>query len=174
MPRNKVKKYFDLVEIWAWCEICEDMVNLKVEKSEINKGLRTGMYTKEYKHSNPYPDPEDLDDISDEEHTIYVYIDENYDVTGVKSFFGDTVSMDDLKASEPGGEVKIPIVVKELPETAVQLGMLTMDQFKLLKVCDGMSTVEEVADIVQKPVEEVEEMLDDLRDKNLVKVIKRA
>ncbi|TXT59401.1 MAG: hypothetical protein BAJALOKI2v1_210001 [Promethearchaeota archaeon] len=174
MPENKVKKYFDLVEVWAWCDICEDMVNLKVDKSEINKGLKTGIYTKEHKHSNQYPDTEDLDDVSDQEHTIYVYIDENYDVAGVKSFFGDAPSMDDFEAAEPGGEVRIPVVVKELPATAVQLGMLTSEQFKLLKVCDGMSTVEEVADIVGKSVEEVDKMLNTLRDKNLVKVIKRA
>ena len=55
MPENKVKKYFTLVEAWAWCTICQDMINLSVDKKEIINGLQTGIYTKEWKHANPHP-----------------------------------------------------------------------------------------------------------------------
>jgi len=57
---------------------------------------------------------------------------------------------------------------------SVQLGMISMDEFKLLKVCDGMNSVEQCAEITQKSVDKVEEMLDKLRKKGLVKVIKRT
>ncbi|MEJ2276405.1 MAG: hypothetical protein P8Y70_01460 [Candidatus Lokiarchaeota archaeon] len=119
-PQNKVKKYFSLVEIWAWCDICREMVNLKVDKNEVKNNLELGIYTKEHTHKNPYPDPDDPDDPSVNEHTIYVYINDDYDVTGVKSFYGETMSMDELKAEEPGGEVKIPIIVKDVDETSVK------------------------------------------------------
>jgi len=176
MPENKVRKYFSLIEAWAWCEICEDMVALRLDKKEITSGLKMGIYTKEHKHINLYPDLEDPDDLSGQEHTVFVYINDNYDVTGVKSFFGDSPAMSDVgaKAVEAGGEVRIPIVVKEVPEMSVHLGMLTMEEYKVLKVCDGMNTVEQCAEIAQKPIEEVEEMMGRLRKKGLIKVIKRS
>ncbi len=176
MPENKVKKYFNLIECWAWCDICSDMVNIRVDKKEIADGLKMGLYTKEHKHINPHPDLEDTDDVSGQEHTVYVYINEDFDVTGVKSFFGDAPSITEVgvKTIEEEGEVRIPIVVKEIQPMSVQLGMLTLDEFKLLKACDGMNSLEECAQIAQKPVNDVEDMLDNLRDKGLVKIIKRT
>lgn len=175
MPENKVKKYFSLIECWAWCDICDDMVSLRVDKKEIINGLQTGIYTKEFKHRNPHPDEDDPEDQSGQEHTIYVYINDSYDVTGVKSFFGDSPSMDEIEASvTTGGEVRIPVVVKEIPEMSVHLGMLTPEEYKILKICDGMNSLEQVADIAQKPVADLEKMMDKLRNKGLVKVIKRA
>ena len=151
------------------------MVALNIDKKEIINGLQTGIYTKEWKHSNPHPDPEDPDDRSAEEHTIYVYVNDNYDVTGVKAFFGDAPSMDEMEQSvAPGGELRIPIVVKEIPEMSVHLGMLTQEEYVVLKICDGMNTIEQVADIAKKSLEEIEAMMSKLRDKGLVKVIKRS
>ena len=40
MPENKVTKYFSLIEAWAWCEICSEMVNIRVNKDEIKSGLK--------------------------------------------------------------------------------------------------------------------------------------
>ena len=177
MPENKVKKYFRLVECWAWCDICDDMVALNVDKKEIINGLQTGIYTKEWKHQNLNPDPEDPDDNSGDEHTIYVYINDKYDITGVKSFFGDSPSMESLEeaaAAAGSEEVRIPIVVKEIPEMSVHLGMLTPEEYKVLKICDGMNTIEQVASIAQKSVEDIDTMMDKLRNKGLVKVIKRT
>ncbi|MFX1428180.1 MAG: hypothetical protein ACFFBE_17130, partial [Promethearchaeota archaeon] len=167
MPENKVRKYFQLIEAWAWCDICEDMISLNIDKKEIISGLEMGIYTKEYKHANPNPDLEDPDDLSGQEHTIYVYINDNYDITGVKSFFGESPSTEEIGAetAEAGGEVRIPVVVKEISPMAVQLGMLTKDQFKVLKICDGMNTIEEVASIAQKGVQELEVMMEELRKK---------
>jgi len=150
------------------------MVALKVDKKEIINGLQTGIYTKEYKHRNPNPDLEDYDDQSGNEHTIFVYINDSYDVTGVKSFFGDSPSTSEISASAAiGGEVRIPIVVKDIPQMSVHLGMLTQEEYVILKICDGMNTIEQVAEIAQKPVDDIEKMMDKLRKKGLVKVIKR-
>jgi hypothetical protein len=152
------------------------MVALRLDKKEILNGLKMGIYTKEHMHSNPYPDPTDPDDPSLNPHTIYVYINDNFDVVGVKSFFGESPSTGEIGAEmiEAGGEVRIPVIVKDITPMAVQLGMITKEEFKVLKVCDGMNTIETVAQIVQKPVEEIEKMMDNLREKGLVKVIKRT
>ncbi len=151
------------------------MVSLYVDKKEIISGLQTGIYTKEFKHKNPYPDPENPDDRSNEEHTIYVYINDKYDITGVKSFFGEAPTIQQISESVAAGkEVRIPIVVKEIPEMSVHLGMLTPEEFRVLKVCDGMNSIESVAQISQKSCEDIEKMMDKLRNKGLVKVIKRT
>ena len=176
MPENKVRKYFSLIEAWAWCDICEDMIALKLDKNEIINGLKMSIYTKEYKHANPSPDLDDTDDISGQEHTIYIYINENYDVTGVKSFFGESPTTEEIGAEsiEAGGEVRIPVIVKDVSPMAVQLGMLTKEQFRVLKICDGMNTIEQVATIAQHSLEKIETMMDQLRKKGLVRVIKRT
>jgi hypothetical protein len=176
MPDNKVKKYFRLIEAWAWCPICEDMISLNIDKKEIIDSLQMGIYTKEHKHSNEYPDYEDPEDLSGQEHTIYIYINENYDITGVKAFFGESPTTEQVSAEsvQEGTEVRIPIIVKEIPPMAVQFGMLNKEQFKVLKICDGKCTIEHVASIAQKTVEEIEEMMEELRKKGLVKVIKRV
>ncbi|TET60046.1 MAG: hypothetical protein E3J52_04660 [Promethearchaeota archaeon] len=176
MPDDKVKKYFRLIEAWAWCDICDDMIALSINKEEIIDGLKMGIYTKEYKHYNQSPDVEDPDDVSGNEHTIYVYINDNYDITGVKAFFGESPTTEEIGAQtiQEGGEVRIPIVVKEIPPMAVQFGMLNKDQFKVLKICDGMNTIEQVASIAQMSVKDIEKMMDQLRKKGLVKVIKRT
>ena len=151
------------------------MVALNINKKEIYNGLEMGIYTKEYKHSNLYPDLEDSSDNSGEEHTIYVYINDKYDVTGVKAFFGDSPTMEEMEAAATTtGEVRIPIVVKEIPPMSVHLGMMTTEEFKVLKICDGMNTIEQVAEIAGKTVDDIEKMMDKLRKKGLVDVIKRA
>ncbi|MFW9773390.1 MAG: winged helix-turn-helix domain-containing protein, partial [Candidatus Heimdallarchaeota archaeon] len=75
---------------------------------------------------------------------------------------------------QAGGEVRIPVIVKDVSPMAVQLGMLTKEQFKVLKICDGMNTIEEVASTAEMSVEEIENMMDQLRKQGLVKVIKRT
>jgi len=176
MPENKVKKYFRLIEAWAWCPICEDMIALNIDKKEIIDSLQMGIYTKEYMHSNQSPDVDDPEDLSGQDHTIYIYINENYDITGVKSFFGEGPSTEEIGAEtvQEGGQVRIPIIVKEIPPMAVQLGMLNKEQFKVLKICDGKNTIEQVATIAQKSIEEIESMMEKLRKKGLVKVIIRT
>jgi len=147
-----------------------------IDKKEIINGLEMGIYTKQYRHRNPNPDEDDYDDKSGNEHTIYVYINDNYDVTGVKSFFGDMPSMSEIdsKAVEEGGEVRIPVVVKDIPEMSVHLGMLTQEEFVIVKICDGMNTIPQVAEISGKSIDQIESMMEKLRKKGLVKVIKRT
>lgn len=163
-----VKKYFRLIEAWVDCDICQDKISLKIDKDIINANLQTGIYVHYHLHKNPFPSDED--DESAREHTVAVYIDKNYNVKGVKCFFGDAPS-----SSEVGGiGARIPVVVKKIPPMSVHLGMLSPEEYKILQICDGNNTLEQVAEIGDKTVEELEEMMERLRDKGLVKIIKRA
>ena len=170
MPINKVKKYFKLIEAWVWCDICQEMVSLTIDKEEIRNGLQTGIYTKRYPHNNSRPDPDNPDDRSGEEHNIHIYINDKYEITGAKAFFGEAPATE----SYGGVGAKIPIVVKEVSEISIQFGMLTQEEYKVLKICDGNNSLEQVAQIAEKSVEEIEEMMEKLRKKGLVKVIIRA
>ncbi|MBY9005448.1 MAG: hypothetical protein KGD63_01690 [Candidatus Lokiarchaeota archaeon] len=174
MTQNKVKKYFTFIEIWAWCDICKEMIDLKVDKDEIAKGISMGIYTKEYKHTNPSPDPNDLDDSSINEHTIYAYINDQYNITEVKSFFGASPSLPELREGIESGDVRIPIIVKDVPKMSVDLGMVTAEEYKIMKICDGMNTIEKVAQIASNSVENTEIIMEKLRKKGLIKIIKRT
>jgi len=70
-------------------------------------------------------------------------------------------------------ELRIPVVIKNIPEKNVHLGKLTREEFFILKVCDGMNTIPQVASISGKTVDEIEKMMEIFRKKGLVKVIKR-
>lgn len=156
-----VRKYFQFIEIWAPCEICESlgyapMVNLRVSKEEINRGLSMGIYTHNYVHGPP-----------EQEHTVAVYINPKYEMTGSKAFEGTS------SANFEKGTI-IPVIVKKIPDMAVHLGMVTPEEFAILKVCDGNNSIEEVVKILQKDQAKIEASLQKLKDKGLVDLIKKG
>ncbi|MBY8981777.1 MAG: Rrf2 family transcriptional regulator, partial [Candidatus Lokiarchaeota archaeon] len=102
------------------------------------------------------------------------YIDDQYNVTEVKSFFGESPSLPELRGTSETGEVRIPIVVKEVPKMSVDLGMVTAEEYKIMKICDGMNTIEKVAQIASTSVDYIEKIMEKLHKKGLIKVIKRT
>jgi hypothetical protein len=165
---NVTRKYFKSIYAYVWCEICAKVIASEIIKEDIRNGLQTGLYVHKYTHVNGEKDPEDIDDISDQSHTCMIYIDSNYDIRGVKTFFGESISSDELETG-----ARIPIVVKEIPPMSVHLGMLSPEEFKILQTCDGNNTIEDVAEISQLDVEYLVKMMSKLRDKGLVNIIRR-
>lgn len=142
------------------------MISLSIDKSEIRSGIQAGFYKKKWIHHNPFPNPDDPDDHSGEDHSIYIYINDNYDITGVKSFMGTELSADELRTSMGVGVVRIPIVMKEIRSKK-------HPDYKLLELCDGMNSLEQVAEIAQLSLGRAERVLERLRNKGLIKIIKR-
>ncbi|MFX1393749.1 MAG: winged helix-turn-helix domain-containing protein [Promethearchaeota archaeon] len=142
------------------------MVAVNIDKKEIREGIKEGIYTKMHKHYNPYPDIEDPDDYSGQDHSVLLYINQSYTVAGVKSFFGDTPPLE--------GNIRVPIYLYEKIDMKYNLYMLTQNDFTVLKVCDGFNSIENIAEITQIPLEKVEQIIDALRKKRLVQVIKRS
>ncbi len=166
---NITKKYFKDVFAYVYCPICREIVSVQLDKQAIKNGLQTGLYIYRYVHTNPKYDPDDPEDQSNKEHTAAIYIDSNYDVRGVITWFG----------KEPSSEVlskgtKIPIVVKEIPPMSVHLGMLSPKEFKILQLCDGNNSVETAAEIMGIDKKEFEAMLDKLKQKELVNIVIRG
>ena len=50
---------------------------------------------------------------------IYAYINDEYNITEVKSFFGASPSLPELRNGSLTGDVRIPIIVKEIPKMSV-------------------------------------------------------
>lgn len=166
---NLTKKYFKSIYAYVWCEICNDIIAVQINKEDIRNGLQTGLYIHRYPHKNAQKDEEDNEDRSDTEHSVMVYIDAHLDVRGVRTFFGRQISSEELEKG-----AKIPIVVKEIPPMSVHLGMLSPEEYKILQVCDGNNTLDDVSEISGMGVDRLEKMMQKLRDKGLVNIIRRA
>lgn len=167
MSFNRTMKYFRSIRAYVFCDICKEVVGMDINKEDIRNGLATGLYIYKHLHKNDNADPDDPEDQSWSEHTAQVFINEEYDVKGIKSYFGDTPPAED-------GGTRYPVVKKELSPMAVHLGMLTPDEFKILQICDGNNSMEIIAQINGKTIEGLEEIMVKLRDKGLVSIIKRG
>ncbi|MHA1821095.1 MAG: hypothetical protein ACTSU2_15905 [Promethearchaeota archaeon] len=165
----KTVKYFKSIRAYVYCEICKEVIYLEIDKEKIRNGLQTGLYIHKYKHRNEHADVEDPEDKSWEEHTLAVYIDSNYEVRGIKAYFGDSPLTDDVITAG----TRIPVTVKDIPPMSVHLGMLSPDEYRILQLCDGNNTLEDVAKISGTSMEELENMMAKLKDKGLVKIIIR-
>jgi hypothetical protein len=166
---NITKKYFKDVFAYVYCPICQEIVSVGLDKNAIRSGLQTGLFIHRYLHTNDKYDPEDSEDQSNKEHTCAIYIDSNYDVRGVLSWFGKEPSSEDIQRG-----TRIPIVVKDIPPMSVHLGMLSPKEFKILQLCDGNNSVEVVSEIAGIDMKEFDGMLDKLKQKGLVNIVIRG
>ena len=166
---NVARKYYKSIKAYVWCEICNAIVDADINRENIRNGLQTGLYIYKHTHTNPDKDVEDPDDRSDVTHSCQIYIDANYDVRGVRTFFGETISAEEMEKG-----AKIPIVVKDIPPMSVHLGMLSPEEFKILQTCDGNNTMEDVSEISGLPLDRLEKMMVKLREKGLINIIRRS
>ena len=115
----------------------------------------------------PHPRNNPRSPSSNNPHTSLIYIDRNHDVRGVRSFFGTEMSSDEMKKGS-----RIPIVIKEISKMVLQLGMVTQDEFNILKLCDGNNSIETIAEIENKA--EIENIILKLKKKKLINIITRG
>jgi hypothetical protein len=98
-----------------------------------------------------------------------VYINRYYEIKQIESFHGDSA----LAVEELDEGTRIPVCEKEIQPMSVQLGMVTQEEYRILQLCDGDHTVETISEIVSIPLKELEEKVDSLRQKGIVKIIIR-
>ncbi len=55
---NITKKYFKYIYAYVWCEICNDIIAVQIDKDEIRNGLQTGLYISKHPHTNDNKDEE--------------------------------------------------------------------------------------------------------------------
>ncbi len=164
---NITTKYFKQIHAYFWCDICQEILYVSIDRNTIEEGLDTGLFMHSYYHTNPLYDPEDPNDKSNIPHTSLIYIDRNHDVRGVRSFYGTEMSSDEMKKGS-----RIPIVIKEISKMVLQLGMVTQDEFNILKLCDGNNSIETIAEIENNT--EIENLILKLKKKKLINIITRG
>ncbi|MHA1473588.1 MAG: hypothetical protein ACTSRX_09105 [Promethearchaeota archaeon] len=164
---NITTKYFKQIHAYFWCDICQEILYVSIDRNTIEEGLDTGLFMHSYYHTNPLYDPEDPNDKSNIPHTSLIYIDRNHDVRGVRSFYGTEMSSDEMKKGS-----RIPIVIKEISKMVLQLGMVTQDEFNILKLCDGNNSIGTIAEIEKKA--EIENIILKLKKKGLINIITRG
>ena len=79
------------------------------------------------------------------------------------------MSSDEMKKGS-----RIPIVIKEISMMVLQLGMVSQEEFNILKLCDGNNSIENVAEIEKIKQAEIEKIILKLRKKRLINIITRA
>jgi len=65
-----------------------------------------------------------------------------------------------IKITYAGHPSFIPVLTKEIPPMAVQLGVVNKREFEISKLCDGKNTVEAIQKALSMPREELNETLD--------------
>ena len=168
MTFNKIVKYFKSIRVFVHCEICKEVVGMDIDKEELRTGLEAGFFLYKHKHKNNSSDLDDAFDEAWKEHTSAVYIDDNYKVKQVKSYFGEEIVVTAVQGD------RIPVVVKKVPAAAVRIGMLTQEQFKIIQLCDGTSTLTDIAHIAEVSIETLDQIMDELRGKGMINVIIRS
>jgi hypothetical protein len=167
MSFNRTVKYYRTIRAYVYCDICKDVIGTDIVKEDIRNGLQTGLYIYKYVHKNLHHDVEDTEDKSWMDHTTAVYINGEYEVKGIKNYFGE------FSVENKGGAV-IPICVKDIPPMSVHLGMLSPEEYRILQLCDGNNTLDSVAEIASISRADLDKMMDKLKDKGLVNLIKRS
>lgn len=165
MSFNKTVKYFKSIRAYVYCTICNDVISTDINKEDIRNGLQTGLYIYKYKHKNEHADLEDEEDKSSQEHTIAVYINSDYEVKGVKCYIKES------ELRQGGQGTRFPTCIKDIPPMSVQLGILSPEEYRVLQLCDGNNTMESVSSIIGIPIEDLEKMMQKLREKGLIKII---
>ncbi len=168
MPFNRIIKYFKSIRAFVHCDICQDIIEMDIDKDLIRNKLKTGIFMHRYVHKNDNPDPDDPDDQSGQEHSCSIFIDSNYQIKKIQCFFGD-----DVPISAKEGD-RLPICIKKIPEASVRIGMVTRQQYKLLQLCDGNNTLTDIAQITELGPEALDKVMDELRDKRLIDIIIRS
>ena len=169
MSFNRTMKYFKEIRAYVFCDICNEIITININKDDIRNGLQTGLFIHKFRHKNEKPDLDDVEDKSWEEHTTAVYINSEYEVRGIKNFFKDALEEEGVKEGQ-----RIPVVQREIPAMSVHLGMISPEEFKILQLCNGENTMESVSEISGVEIDDLDVMMIKLKEKGLVNVIKRG
>ncbi|MFX1520061.1 MAG: hypothetical protein ACFFCD_09070 [Promethearchaeota archaeon] len=91
------------------------------------------------------------------------------------SIFEDFTEIMDVQLQE-GKIAEIPItlpkLVKKIPKMAVRMGLMTEILFKIGQLCDGKKTIEDIAEEIGLPEDEIIVHIDDLEDMGWIERVK--
>ncbi|HUX99969.1 MAG TPA: hypothetical protein VMV49_10485 [Candidatus Deferrimicrobium sp.] len=73
-----------------------------------------------------------------------------------------------IEITYPGNPTLIPVLTKEIPPMAVQLGVVNKKEFEISKLCDGKNTIEDIQDALDIPREELDPVIEKMRKNSII------
>ncbi|MHA1266049.1 MAG: hypothetical protein ACTSRS_12525 [Candidatus Helarchaeota archaeon] len=73
-----------------------------------------------------------------------------------------------IKITYSGNPTFIPVLTKEIPAMAVQLGVVNKTEFEISKYCDGSHTIQDIHQATGIPLDELEEIIDKMEKNNII------
>ncbi|TFG05778.1 MAG: hypothetical protein EU536_00970 [Promethearchaeota archaeon] len=92
----------------------------------------------------------------------------NIDKTEVWRILDKYKKKDWIKITYLGSPTFIPVLSKEIPAMAVQLGVVNKTEFEISKYCDGSHSIEEIQQSLGIPIDELEEIIDKMEKNNII------
>ena len=73
-----------------------------------------------------------------------------------------------LKITYTGNPEFIPVLTKEIPPMAVQLGVVNKKEFEVSKLCDGVNTIKDIQHALAIPPEEIDTIIDKMEKNSVI------
>ena len=73
-----------------------------------------------------------------------------------------------IKITYTGNPIFIPVLTKEIPAMAVQLGVVNKKEFEISKYCNGTNTIDDIEAAIVMPRDELEELIDKMEKNNII------
>ncbi len=73
-----------------------------------------------------------------------------------------------IKITYTGNPTFIPVLTKEIPPMAVQLGVINKKEFEISKLCDGKNTIDDIEKALGMPRAELEELIAKMEKNNII------
>jgi aminopeptidase-like protein len=151
-----VKKCKDYAEITIFCNRCNKNITLKIDYKHRDKADR---FPFEYLYVHGE---------SNDKHGITLYIDKDMQVRGTELM--RTIETD----SNPEEESKIfPKQKGKVSPMARSLGMISKNEFEILDLCDGKTSVFTIAQKKNLKLGDINKIIQKLQDKSYIELVKR-
>ncbi len=73
-----------------------------------------------------------------------------------------------IKITYIGNPIFIPVLTKQIPAMAVQLGVVNKKEFEISKHCTGQNTIDDIQTTTSMPRDELEEIIDKMEKNNII------
>ncbi len=73
-----------------------------------------------------------------------------------------------IKITYTGNPVFIPVLAKDIPPMAVQLGVVNKKEFEISKLCDGKNTINDIENALGIPRAELDELIEKMEKNSII------
>jgi hypothetical protein len=73
-----------------------------------------------------------------------------------------------VKITYTGNPIFVPVLVKDIPPMAVQLGVVNKKEFEISKLCTGANTIDDIEQALGMPRDELDEIIDKMEKNSII------